>query len=111
MRPITDEQWQAAVNTAHATLTLELGQLFQLVKAIPAFDIDECLTILAEGAERGIYPNPSVTLLVGAVEKLLTKCDEKLRVLSTHTWLGDELDELRAAVELTKRERTFSYAR
>jgi hypothetical protein len=66
MRPITQEQWQDAVDaaemlvsvtTAQLLLLLEMGKLFDLVDDNLEVDVQNCLDTLEEGREKGITPN------------------------------------------------------
>lgn len=110
MRPVTDEQWQDAVDAAHTILTLEIGRLYGLVRVIPEFDIEECHRILAEGRERGILPASEVADLVAAAESLLEKCRDRLGVLQNKSWIGTELGQLRRAMVRVKKGRTYTHA-
>lgn len=57
MQPVTDEQWQDAVDASHALLTLEAAHLYGLVTGGPEVNVQRCVEILEDGRERGIRPS------------------------------------------------------
>ncbi len=107
MRPVTNEQWQDAVDAAHTLLQLSIGQLYKLVKPMPEIDVEECVMILAEGAQRDIYPGVDITALLDATDTLLKKSDttEWRKTLHSEQWVGKELFELRRAALVVKIRR------
>lgn len=56
MRPVTDPQWQDAVDAAQLLTMLALGQLFELISGLPEIDTQKCSEILEDGRARGITP-------------------------------------------------------
>lgn len=65
MRPVTDDQWQDAVDAAHAMLMLEAARLYGLVTGGPEVNIERCVEILEDGQARGIHPR------IDAVQRLI----------------------------------------
>lgn len=97
-RPVTERQWQDAVDAAHMILTMELGQLFGLVRVVHEVDIAECVAILEEGRTHGVVPQADVKELRDAVKALLDVIHSRVPVLSSELWLGPELHQLREAL-------------
>lgn len=56
MRPVTDEQWQDAVDAAYFVQQIELARLFGLVTGGPEINLESCAEILEDGRELGILP-------------------------------------------------------
>lgn len=56
--PKTSEQWQAAVDAAHALLALDSARQFGLVTGGPTVNVDRAVEILKLGAKRGFQPAP-----------------------------------------------------
>lgn len=56
MRPVTDHQWQQAVDAAYLMQQIELARLFGLLPGWPEVDLEKCSEILADGRELGIRP-------------------------------------------------------
>lgn len=76
MRPLTQGQWQDAVDageilsrvtTAQILLLLEMGRLFGLVGDDLEVDVQACLDTLEEGREKGVTPEPK-TFLQSAIK-------------------------------------------
>ena len=67
MRPVTDRQWQDAVDAAHALLTLEAARLYGLVTGGPEVNVERCVEIIEDGRSRGILPR------VDAVERMVAE--------------------------------------
>lgn len=57
MRPVTDNQWQDAVDAAQTCMMLELAKLFDLVNENGEVDITRCAEIIADGHKLGIEPS------------------------------------------------------
>lgn len=62
--PRTREEWQAAVDAAHACLCLDSARQYGLVTGGPAVDAARCAEILGRGKAMGIVPSPD------AIERL-----------------------------------------
>lgn len=56
MTPVTEEQWQDAVDAAHAMLSIEMARLFKLVEGGPYVNVERCMEILEDGLKRGVIP-------------------------------------------------------
>ena len=57
MRPVTDRQWQDAVNAAQTLLNIELGRLYGLATNDDlTINVHLCLETLKEGRARDITP-------------------------------------------------------
>lgn len=56
MRPVTDEQWQDAVDAAYFMQQIEMARLFGLVTGGPEINLESCVEILEDGRELGILP-------------------------------------------------------
>jgi hypothetical protein len=56
MQPITDHDWQLAVDAAHALSSIEAAREYGLIIGGPTIDLVRCAEILQEGATRGITP-------------------------------------------------------
>jgi hypothetical protein len=54
--PVGAEQWQLAVDAAHAALVLESARLYGLVTGGPQVDVERCEDILTRGAAGGFTP-------------------------------------------------------
>jgi hypothetical protein len=59
--PATPDEWQNAVDAAHAMLALESARLFGLVQGGPTVNVEHCTKLLALGRQRGIEPKPDAT--------------------------------------------------
>lgn len=57
--PETREQWQVAVNGAHACLVIDSMRQFGLATGGPEIDLERCLDIIARGAALGVHPEPN----------------------------------------------------
>ena len=68
--PQTREEWQAAVDAAHACLCLDSARQYGLVKGGPAVDARRCEEILERGREMGIFAGED------AVERLVREAAE-----------------------------------
>jgi hypothetical protein len=65
MRPVTDQQWQDAVDAAHTLLTLETARLYGLVTGGPEVNVERCVEIIEDGRSRGTLPRvDAVTRMV-----------------------------------------------
>jgi hypothetical protein len=56
--PETREEWQAAVDAAHACLSLDAARQYGLIDGGPKIDAARCLEILDRGKALGITPAP-----------------------------------------------------
>jgi hypothetical protein len=56
MRPVTDEQWQDAVDAAHALLIFDTARLYGLVTGGPKVNVELCVEIIEDGRNQGIEP-------------------------------------------------------
>lgn len=56
MRPVTDEQWQDAVDAAYFIQQIEMARLFGLVTGGPEINLESCAEILEDGRKLGILP-------------------------------------------------------
>jgi hypothetical protein len=56
--PKTWAEWQEAVDTAHALLTLDSARQFGLVTGGPSINVDRCVEVLEQGKSRYILPRP-----------------------------------------------------
>lgn len=54
--PVTPQEWQDAVDSAHACLALDSARIYGLVVGGPRVDVDRCDQILAAGRDRGFTP-------------------------------------------------------
>lgn len=54
--PITLQQWQIAVDGAHACLLIESARLYGLVSGGPEVNVERCERIVRGGKMRGIVP-------------------------------------------------------
>jgi hypothetical protein len=109
-RPVTDRQWQDAVDAAHAIMTMEVGRIYELLHDMPAIDFEECFRILEEGRERGITPTNDVDELHNAAAALVERIDTQMPALSTNNWLGAPLLRLRNALRQRRKGEMTSYA-
>lgn len=66
MRPVTEGQWQDAINTAElltrvttaqVLLFIEMGRLFGLVDDSGEIDIQACCEVIEDARSQGIIPN------------------------------------------------------
>lgn len=66
MKPITQEQWQDAVDaaellarltTAKVLLFIEMGRLFNLVDENGEIDIQACYGVMEDARSQGVMPN------------------------------------------------------
>lgn len=55
--PVTDEQWQEAVDVAHGLLAIESARRFGLIRGGPQCNVERCEEILTLGLERGTAPS------------------------------------------------------
>jgi hypothetical protein len=56
--PLTQEEWQEAVDAAEFYLLLHSARQYGLVKGGPEVNLDRCDEMLKRGRERGIVPAP-----------------------------------------------------
>lgn len=56
MRPVTPEQWQDAVDAAHALLTFEAARIYGLVEGGPEVNVERCVELLEDGKAMGVVP-------------------------------------------------------
>ena len=56
MRPVTDVQWQDAVDAAYFMQQIEMARLFGLVTGGPEINFESCIEILDVGRELAIVP-------------------------------------------------------
>ena len=65
--PLTPEEWQHAVDAAHALLVLDSARKYGLIIGGPVVNPDRADDILAQGRARGINPSPD------AVDRLVAE--------------------------------------
>ncbi len=76
MQPITEADWQMAVDAAAACLSIESARQFGLIIGGPEVDIERCTQIVAQGIDLGITASP------GAAARYVGEWNaEALRVL------------------------------
>jgi hypothetical protein len=56
--PKTTDEWQQAVDAAHACLMIHDAKLYGLITGGSAINADRCIQILELGKARRIYPSP-----------------------------------------------------
>jgi hypothetical protein len=56
--PQSPEEWQDAVDGAHALLALDAARQYGLVTGGPVINQERCARMLRRGAARGITPRP-----------------------------------------------------
>lgn len=70
VEPITDEQWQEAVDMAHACILLDAATKYGLVTGGPRINVERCQELLDRGKARGTFPRPD------AVERFIRSYNE-----------------------------------
>lgn len=55
--PETPEQWQLAVDAAHACLALDSAKQYGLIEGGPRIDVERCVEILEGGEKLGYHPS------------------------------------------------------
>jgi hypothetical protein len=80
MRPVTEEQWQdaidaaellARVTTAQVLLFIEMGRLFGLADENGEIDIQACYQVIEEARSQGVMPS------VDAIQRFISgSCTE-----------------------------------
>jgi hypothetical protein len=56
--PSTPEEWQDAVDAAHALLSFESARLYGFIAGGPGVNVERCETILDQGRKLGYTPGP-----------------------------------------------------
>jgi hypothetical protein len=75
MRPVTTQQWQDAVDAAHALLTLEHAHIYGLILGGPTVNVERCVELIEDGQTRGIRPRiETVSRLVAELPRVTTVC-------------------------------------
>lgn len=54
--PRSAEEWQAAANAAHFMLAVDGARQFGFITGGPEANVERCLWVLREAAERNIFP-------------------------------------------------------
>lgn len=68
MTPVTQDQWQDAVDAAYFMQQLAMAQLYGLMVAGPEINIERCIETLKAGRERGVLPKlEHLSLKIGRV--------------------------------------------
>lgn len=57
--PVTDMEWQDAVDAAEFALHLESARHFGVVEGCPEVDVARAEDLLARGRRRGVFPTPN----------------------------------------------------
>jgi len=66
--PKTREEWQEAVDAAHALLCLDSARLYGLITGGPTVNVDRCARILEAGKKLKVQPSPyAVERMVAAL--------------------------------------------
>ena len=55
--PVTPEEWQNAVDAAHACLLIDSARHYGLIEGGPAVDADRCELMLSLGENQGFTPS------------------------------------------------------
>lgn len=55
--PVTPQEWQEAVDAAHACLLLDAARIYGLVEGGPVVMVKRCDWLLDKGAARGFTPS------------------------------------------------------
>ena len=71
MWPVTDRQWQDAVDAAHYMLTLEVARLYGLASGGVEVNIELCEQIISQGNTLGF--RPSIKAIPRLVEEMETR--------------------------------------
>lgn len=56
--PVTDREWQDAVDAARFFIALDSARQYGLVEGGPGVDVERCEDILRRGEARGFLPAP-----------------------------------------------------
>lgn len=107
-RPVTDRQWQDAVDAAHLIMTLEVGHIFELIGEMPAVDFERISQTLEEGRERGITPMADIAELQDAAAALVEKIEQKLPTFTSG--IINEIERLREALKQRRKKELYCYS-